>query len=350
MTPHPIVDESFLQALDAVPLTPTDSAGYSEAEWGVLVAYLHGEGTGAERQMIAHWLAHDPAFAAAAASIQPFWQTPLPSVRIDVDAGLQRLRAAAAVLPVASGEDPTVQDPAGQGAAVPDDSAVDPPARGAERVGHVQPLRASRRRRFRPPRSLTRLTAIAATLVVGVFGAHLLHNHFAPAYHYRGGATGRTAVLPDDTQVTLAPGSYLGTARSFPHGTRSVYLYGGAHFSVAPNPRIPFVVHTFGVSTRVLGTRFSIQADTTVGWHVQVEQGKVALAVRGSDGHWRTLRTLTAGEAVHLPLVAAWIAQVGYDLAGSGVSLWEQQRIIAALRRAVIRLGTEATRESAGRP
>jgi len=87
-------------------------------------------------------------------------------------------------------------------------------------------------------------------------------------------------VLPDGTSVQLATGSRITYANHFDSGsTRDVYLTGEAFFSVAANPRRPFRVITNEITTKVLGTSFSVRCydkDTTIS--VSVSSGKVSVS------------------------------------------------------------------------
>lgn len=67
------------------------------------------------------------------------------------------------------------------------------------------------------------------------------------------------AVLPDGSEVTLAPGSRLRFARGLAGDERRVTLEGQGYFDVATAGR-PFVVETFNASVEVLGTEFDVQA------------------------------------------------------------------------------------------
>jgi len=64
--------------------------------------------------------------------------------------------------------------------------------------------------------------------------------------------------LPDGSTVLLNAGSELSYAFG-KHG-REVTLRGEAFFDVVHNPRIPFIVHSGKVNTRVLGTSFNVRA------------------------------------------------------------------------------------------
>lgn len=66
-------------------------------------------------------------------------------------------------------------------------------------------------------------------------------------------------VLPDGTQVTLAPGSEIRHRRGLWGGTRDVALAGQALFDVTSDGR-PFTVETFDATVEVLGTVFDVRA------------------------------------------------------------------------------------------
>ena len=87
-------------------------------------------------------------------------------------------------------------------------------------------------------------------------------------------------VLPDGSSVQLAAGSRITYANHFDSGnTRDVYLSGEAFFKVAANPRRPFRVITNEITTKVLGTSFSVRCfdkDTTIS--VSVSSGKVSVS------------------------------------------------------------------------
>ena len=85
-------------------------------------------------------------------------------------------------------------------------------------------------------------------------------------------------VLPDGTEISLAPGSMLSYKEKSP---RSVQLDGKAYFEVARNKTVPFEVKADGVYVKVLGTKFLVDAagDSK---EVYVTEGKVFFA-RKSD-------------------------------------------------------------------
>jgi len=109
-----------------------------------------------------------------------------------------------------------------------------------------------------------------------------------------------TVRLSDRTQIQLAPQSRLDVIGQFGRTDRTVRLSGEAFFTVVAKDDSPFIVQTGAVTTRVLGTSFSVQHyddDRTV--HVVVTSGKVisashAGAVTVTEGHIAMLNDSTA--------------------------------------------------------
>ncbi|UOR04972.1 FecR domain-containing protein [Hymenobacter aerilatus] len=116
------------------------------------------------------------------------------------------------------------------------------------------------------PKAIRRYrVALGVLLVVVLAGAGIffyLPTPSAPAYHLTRTAAGQqqTLRLPDGSRVTLAPQSQLRYPTQFATGNREVYLEGEAFFEVSKNPHRPFRVHSGALVTRVLGTRFNVQA------------------------------------------------------------------------------------------
>ncbi len=82
--------------------------------------------------------------------------------------------------------------------------------------------------------------------------------------------------LPDASAVYLNEDSYL--SFDIVDGQRQVSLSGEAYFKVAPDPDRPFVIHSNGVRTTVLGTAFNLRAypeEPTV--EVEVTEGLVRM-------------------------------------------------------------------------
>lgn len=69
-----------------------------------------------------------------------------------------------------------------------------------------------------------------------------------------------TFTLTDGSRVTLNANSKIRYAALRNAPTREVYLDGEAFFEVTPDPERPFVIRTEALTTRVLGTSFSVSA------------------------------------------------------------------------------------------
>ena len=110
-------------------------------------------------------------------------------------------------------------------------------------------------------------------------------------------------VLPDGSEVTLAPGSRLTYREKSPRKTQ---LEGKAFFEVARDEAVPFEITSDGTFVRVLGTKFMVDAGAAVK-EVYVTEGKVLFA-KSSDSEGVILTkdmqaTLSQSDAV--PVVAA---------------------------------------------
>ena len=108
--------------------------------------------------------------------------------------------------------------------------------------------------------------------------------------------------LPDGTEVTLAPGSKLTYSEKSPRKTQ---LEGKAYFEVARDEAVPFEITSDGAFVRVLGTKFMVDAGSSVK-EVYVTEGKVLFA-KSSDSEGVILTkdmqaTLSESDAV--PVVA----------------------------------------------
>lgn len=66
--------------------------------------------------------------------------------------------------------------------------------------------------------------------------------------------------LSDGSQVTLEPQSWIKFPSAFDQSVREVHLEGEAFFEVAHNEQKPFFVFANGVTTKVLGTSFTVKA------------------------------------------------------------------------------------------
>jgi len=67
-------------------------------------------------------------------------------------------------------------------------------------------------------------------------------------------------ILPDGTRVWLNSESRITYNSAFGDSLREVSLEGEAYFDVVKNAHKPFIVHTSGISIRVLGTAFNVKS------------------------------------------------------------------------------------------
>lgn len=93
-----------------------------------------------------------------------------------------------------------------------------------------------------------------------------------------------TYVLNDSTRIMLHAGSRLEVPLNFNIDKREIHLEGEAYFEVTHDPAKPFIVRSRDAYTRVLGTKFLVQAWSGKDDHVEVvvSEGKVALGNNSS--------------------------------------------------------------------
>lgn len=105
---------------------------------------------------------------------------------------------------------------------------------------------------------------IAAFLVGALFtgGAFWLYSQDNASSYMVSTEPGQRAqvVLPDGSKLWLNASSCVEYSTSFFSSERRVFLNGEAYFEVKKNPRLPFIVSSQGVETRVTGTKFNIRA------------------------------------------------------------------------------------------
>jgi len=128
--------------------------------------------------------------------------------------------------------------------------------------------------------------AVAAMLLVGWFGGILspstvdqqeqvsMEQPFERVENPYG--VRRAITLADGSTVFLNGGSTLAIHRQFSEN-RIIHLEGEAYFEVKPDSVHPFVVHTAGLETKVLGTSFSIRAFEGEPQYIAVRSGRVSV-------------------------------------------------------------------------
>jgi ferric-dicitrate binding protein FerR (iron transport regulator) len=96
----------------------------------------------------------------------------------------------------------------------------------------------------------------------------------------------RKVTLSDGSTIWLSAHSTIRHPEIFKADIREVYLEGEAFFDVKRDSLRPFVIYSSHVTTRVLGTSFTISAYTqNPGIEVSVVTGKVAVSVNSASEH-----------------------------------------------------------------
>ena len=141
-----------------------------------------------------------------------------------------------------------------------------------DRFNEVHGIVQKPRRRILP--WVSGMVAAAAAVVLCVF----LFRDNGQQIQLMADAQMKEFVLPDGTEVTLAPGSKLTFGEKSPRNTA---LEGKAYFEVAHDEAVPFEITSDGAFVRVLGTKFMVDAGSSVK-EVYVTEGKVLFA-KSSD-------------------------------------------------------------------
>ena len=141
-----------------------------------------------------------------------------------------------------------------------------------DRFNEVHGIVQKPRRRILP--WVSGMVAAAAAVVLCVF----LFRDNGQQIQLMADAQMKEFVLPDGTEVTLAPGSKLSYSEKSPRNTA---LEGKAYFEVAHDEAVPFEITSDGAFVRVLGTKFMVDAGSSVK-EVYVTEGKVLFA-KSSD-------------------------------------------------------------------
>jgi ferric-dicitrate binding protein FerR (iron transport regulator) len=150
----------------------------------------------------------------------------------------------------------------------------------------------------RPPvvRLLKKLAVAAAVITVLLTGGYLIlgskkqydtiavvappqqQNLAAFVTHINNSDSVETIVLPDGSRVILERGSEIGYPGVFTQQALNIILNGQARFQVVKNKLRPFMVSSQGLTTRVLGTVFDVDARKTSGYIlVKLYQGKISV-------------------------------------------------------------------------
>ncbi|MEC5145332.1 FecR domain-containing protein [Chitinophaga sp. 212800010-3] len=153
-------------------------------------------------------------------------------------------------------------------------------------------MQRSQKKRIGTWRRYKRQLAVAASLLVlvlcGFLWRHLssglgkdentLEISYAPA------GSVKKLLLSDGTEVWLNAKSTLRYPDTFEgKQRREIYLEGEAYFDIKKDVAHPFLVHTQGLTTHVLGTQFNVKAYQTRKAEITLIEGKVMLTTAGTD-------------------------------------------------------------------
>jgi ferric-dicitrate binding protein FerR (iron transport regulator) len=199
-----------------------------------------------------------------------------------------------------------------------------------------------------PAHLFRRLTAIAATLLLGAVGVWLLlprltgrqaHDAATPWLSWHNGpGQHREILLPDSTRVYLGS---TGTLHYWQNDDRSrlVQLEGEAYFVVKHDPRRQFTVATGALSTRDIGTEFNIR----------YYPGEPTIAIAVASGKVQVLHMQAAGTpAVDTPLAALTAGQLlQYDsqTRQSGITDVSNPSVIGAWRKGILSFRRQRLKE-----
>ncbi|MCE7043472.1 FecR family protein [Dyadobacter sp. CY312] len=87
-----------------------------------------------------------------------------------------------------------------------------------------------------------------------------------------------TVILPDGSSVVLQPGAHLSFTKVSKRNRREVTLTGKAFFEITKDKEKPFLVYSYGLATKVLGTSFLIDAsESNDDIKVEVKTGTVSV-------------------------------------------------------------------------
>ena len=106
------------------------------------------------------------------------------------------------------------------------------------------------------PAMLFRIASFVLILItVGIIYQNTDKTKIITAQH-----TTTSAILPDQSEITLQPGAKLSYKKTFNKEVRNVSMSGDISFKVAHNAQKPFIVHTQNAEIKVIGTTFDVSS------------------------------------------------------------------------------------------
>ena len=148
------------------------------------------------------------------------------------------------------------------------------------------------------PRIITLYTRIAAAIIAGIilgYSSLLIYNDIK---FEKVTASVKLAevILPDGSEITLYPGSYIKYPKKFKSGLRNVSMEGEAYFDVQRDTSSAFYINAGDMVVSVLGTSFNIEAyRKSDNYSVVVESGEVMVF---SDRDLEKREFLVKGEKI----------------------------------------------------
>jgi ferric-dicitrate binding protein FerR (iron transport regulator) len=139
--------------------------------------------------------------------------------------------------------------------------------------------------------------------------------------------------LKDGSVVQLQRNSGLSYYEPFINNRRDISLSGAALFKVAKDKAMPFSVYAGGVVTRVLGTRFRINADTGIKVTVRLLEGSIAVETRQASAAGSQAVLLKVGQEIAVDRISrsyivSTIPSAGDNLAGTPRKKEDNTRLI----------------------
>ncbi|MCW9707975.1 FecR family protein [Fodinibius salsisoli] len=236
--------------------------------WEQLVKYFAGELTREENREMESWISANPQREEQVGKLYEIWQESgtLP-YQLDVDEGWGKL-----------------------------EKGMNELEKQEQRIKHHQEAdRRNQRKSFQPydygrkpqSRSPKRFIIAAAAVILMAVGLYVYNGSYENSKNTPVGVREivanqgerATYILNDSSKIVLHAGSRIEVPTNFNIDSRELYLEGEAYFEVTANPDKPFIVHSEETYTKVLGTKFLVQAWSGVRkkLEVVVSEGKVAL-------------------------------------------------------------------------
>ena len=143
---------------------------------------------------------------------------------------------------------------------------------------------------------ITLYTRIAAAIIAGIilgYSSLLIYNDIK-FEKVTASVKPAEVILPDGSEITLYPGSYIKYPKVFKSGLRNVSMEGEAYFNVQRDTSSAFYINAGDMVVSVLGTSFNIEAyRKSDNYSVVVESGEVMVF---SDSDLEKRKFLVKGE------------------------------------------------------